>query len=77
MLRAPRLLLAATLVGAGLVAAGPVAAQDVTFSLGEGGSLAGRSIQLIALITVPMMFLAAVFAALIAVYFNNNTLIDL
>jgi flagellar biosynthetic protein FliP len=52
MLRAPRLLLAATLVGAGLVAAGPVAAQDVTFSLGEGGSLAGRSIQLIALITV-------------------------
>jgi len=35
-----------------LLAAAPAQAQDITISLGEGGSLSGRTIQLIALITV-------------------------
>jgi flagellar biosynthetic protein FliP len=35
-----------------LLAAGSAAAQEITLSLGEGGSLAERSIQLIALITL-------------------------
>ncbi|MFB9148551.1 flagellar type III secretion system pore protein FliP [Roseovarius ramblicola] len=35
-----------------LLAATPAQAQDISISLGEGGSLSGRAIQLIALITV-------------------------
>ncbi|MGR3461362.1 MAG: flagellar type III secretion system pore protein FliP [Roseovarius sp.] len=35
-----------------LLAAAPAQAQDISISLGEGGSLSGRAIQLIALITV-------------------------
>ena len=35
-----------------LCAAGPAAAQELTLNLGDGGSLAGRSVQLILLITV-------------------------
>jgi len=43
--------LIATVLGA-IVLAGPVAAQDVTISLGEDGSLATRSIQLLILVTL-------------------------
>ncbi|MFT4149107.1 MAG: flagellar type III secretion system pore protein FliP [Paracoccaceae bacterium] len=35
-----------------LLAAGPAAAQELTVNLGDSGSLAGRSIQLMALVTV-------------------------
>jgi flagellar biosynthetic protein FliP len=35
-----------------LLAAAPARAQDISISLGEGGSLSGTAIQLIALITV-------------------------
>lgn len=49
---APRPMPVMALALLAIVAAGPAFAQEVTFSLGEGGSLAGRSIQLIALITV-------------------------
>jgi flagellar biosynthetic protein FliP len=44
----------ALVIGIGLVAlmAAPAAAQDITLSLGEDGSLAARSIQLLVLVTV-------------------------
>ena len=44
--------IAAVLLAGLLGVAGPAAAQDLTLSLGEGGSLTGTSLQLIALITV-------------------------
>ncbi len=48
-----RALGAALILGAALwLGAGPAAAQDVSISLGEGGSISARTIQLIALITV-------------------------
>ncbi|WP_372573503.1 flagellar type III secretion system pore protein FliP [Ruegeria jejuensis] len=46
-----RNVLALTLL-AGTLLAGPAAAQEISVSLGEGGSVSGRTIQLILLITV-------------------------
>jgi len=45
--------LLATLILAGLIlATGPAAAQSINIDLGEGGSLTGRVLQLVALVTV-------------------------
>jgi len=51
MRRAAPVLAAITLL-TGAMLAGPVAAQDISLSLGEGGSVSARTIQLILLITV-------------------------
>ena len=42
----------ALVLGALLLLAGPAAAQELTISMGEGGSMAVRSVQLIALLTL-------------------------
>jgi len=44
--------LAVAALGLALLAAGPAAAQDITLSLGDDGSLAARSVQLLVLVTV-------------------------
>ena len=48
----PRLRICLAALFAGLLLASPALAQQVTLDMGEGGSLAARSVQLLVLITV-------------------------
>ncbi len=54
MTRLPRLVLplAALILAALILETGPAAAQSINIDLGEGGSLTGRVLQLVALVTV-------------------------